>query len=95
MVGRNLFAIEERVFVRELNLVGANRLAWIERPEPELKSAGDAIVRPFVVSRCDGDTLPIHRRVSRAMQIGLRVGAIDPSVGHICGSRPFSVPFAI
>ena len=55
----------------------------------------DAIVRPIVASRCDGDTLPIHRHVSRAMQAGLRAGVIDPAVGHICGPVPFAAPFAI
>ena len=35
-------------------------------PDPSLQSATDALVRPFVASRCDGDALPIHRPVSRA-----------------------------
>jgi threonine dehydrogenase-like Zn-dependent dehydrogenase len=82
--------------VRELNYLAAGKLAWVERPDPTLQTEGDALVRPFVVSRCDGDTLPIHRRgVSRAMQAGLRAGLIDPAVGHICGPVPFHGPFAI
>ena len=68
---------------------------WVERPEPTLQTASDAIVRPIVVSRCDGDALPIHRHVSRATQAGLKAGVIDPAVGHICGARPFAGPFAI
>jgi threonine dehydrogenase-like Zn-dependent dehydrogenase len=55
----------------------------------------DAIVRPFVAGRCDGDTLPIHRPVSRLMQVGMAVRAIDPVVGCICGAVPFKGPFAI
>ena len=55
----------------------------------------DAIVRPFVASRCDGDALPIHRHVSRAMQIGMHVGQVDPVVGTIPGSVPFQGPFGI
>jgi alcohol dehydrogenase len=55
----------------------------------------DAIVRPFVAGRCDGDTVPIHRPVSRALQAGMAVGAIDPVVGCICGAVPFKGPFAI
>lgn len=81
--------------MRELNLISAGRLEWVERPEPSLGSPADAIVRPIVVSRCDGDTLPVHRRVSRALQAGLKTGAIDPAVGHICGAVPFAGPFAI
>jgi alcohol dehydrogenase len=81
--------------MRELHLIGKGRLEWRERPEPRIEAPDEAIVRPIVVSRCDGDTLPIHHRVSRAMQAGLRAGVIDPSVGHICGAVPFAGPFAI
>jgi threonine dehydrogenase-like Zn-dependent dehydrogenase len=81
--------------VRELNFIAKGRLEWLERPEPQIETAEDAIVRPIVVSRCDGDTLPIHRHVSRAMQAGLRARMIDSSVGHICGAVPFAGPFAI
>ena len=81
--------------MRELNLVRAGRLEWRDRPDPTLESATDALVRPFVASRCDGDTLPIHRPVSRAMQAGLKAGLIDPVVGSILGSVPFKGPFGI
>ncbi|PJJ54269.1 alcohol dehydrogenase [Mumia flava] len=81
--------------MRELNLFSAGDLRWVDKPDPTLRTPRDAIVRPFVVSRCDGDTLPIHRKVSRAMQAGLRAGLIDPAVGHICGPLPFAGPFAI
>ncbi|MGL6236623.1 MAG: zinc-dependent alcohol dehydrogenase [Segniliparus sp.] len=81
--------------MRELNLVAAGKLAWFDRPEPALSGDEDAIVRPFVVSRCDGDCLPIHRNVSRVMQAGLRAGLLDPAVGGICGPVPFAGPFPI
>lgn len=81
--------------MRELNLFGVGDLRWVDRPDPVLTSAHDAIVRPFVVSRCDGDALPIHRHVSRGMQLGLRAGLIDPAVAHICGPVPFAGPFPI
>lgn len=81
--------------MRELRLVRAGRLAWHNRAPPVLQEPGDAIVRPFVAGRCDGDTLPIHRRVSRVMQAGLALRLIDPVVGCICGSVPFKGPFAI
>lgn len=86
---------ELRRSMRELNLFGAKDLRWVDKPDPVLHTPTDAIVRPFIVSRCDGDTLPIHRRVSRAMQAGLRTGVLDPAVGHICGPVPFAGPFAI
>jgi hypothetical protein len=60
--------------MRELNFLSTGNLKWMEREDPVLMSGDDAVVRPFVVSRCDGDTLPLHHRVSRAMQIGLKQG---------------------
>jgi threonine dehydrogenase-like Zn-dependent dehydrogenase len=81
--------------VRELTFVRSGRLAWHERPAPRLTEPGDAIVRPFIAGRCDGDTLPLHRPVSRAMQAGLALGLIDPVVRGICGPVPFRGPFAI
>jgi threonine dehydrogenase-like Zn-dependent dehydrogenase len=81
--------------VRELQFKRSGRLAWHERKEPELEGPGDAVVRPFVAGRCDGDTLPIHQPVSRALQLGMALRLIDPVVGCICGAVPFKGPFAI
>lgn len=81
--------------MRELNFLGAGKLAWIDRPEPEVLVPTDAIVRPFVCSRCDGDTLPLHQPVSRAMQIGLRTRMLDPAIRRVCGPIPFQGPFAV
>lgn len=81
--------------MRELQLVRARHLEWRERPDPVLRGPRDAIVRPFVAGRCDGDTLPVHRHVSRAMQLGVRTGLIDPVVASICGDVPFQGPFGI
>jgi threonine dehydrogenase-like Zn-dependent dehydrogenase len=75
--------------------IRSGRLAWRERDAPVLSEPGDAIVRPFIAGRCDGDTLPIHRPVSRLLQAGIAVRAIDPVVGCICGRVPFKGPFAI
>ena len=81
--------------MRELTHVRTGRLEWRDRPDPELLADGDALVRPFVASRCDGDCLPLHRAVSRPMQAGLRLGLIDPIVASIVGRVPFQGPFAI
>ncbi len=81
--------------MRELTFIRSGRLAWRDRDAPVLRDPGDAIVRPFIAGRCDGDTVPIHRPVSRLMQAGIAVRAIDPVVGCICGRVPFRGPFAI
>jgi threonine dehydrogenase-like Zn-dependent dehydrogenase len=81
--------------MRELTFIRTGRLEWREREPPTLRGPGDAIVRPFVAGRCDGDALPIHRHVSRAIQIGMHTGLIDPIVATICGRVPFQGPFGI
>ena len=64
--------------MRELAFIRSGTLAWRDRDPPILRDPGDAIVRPFIAARCDGDTVPIHRPVSRLMQAGIAVRAIDP-----------------
>jgi threonine dehydrogenase-like Zn-dependent dehydrogenase len=81
--------------MRELQFERAGRLAWAERPDPEIVDPTDALVRPFVAARCDGDTVPLHGRVSRPLQLGIAARAIDPVVACICGQVPFRGPFAI
>lgn len=80
---------------RELRFHRSGRLAWHETAEPVLREPDDAIVRPFLAGRCDGDTLPIHRPVSRALQAGMALRLVDPIIGCICGTVPFRGPFAI
>jgi threonine dehydrogenase-like Zn-dependent dehydrogenase len=81
--------------VRELNFIRTGELAWVDRPDPVLVEPTDVLVRPIIASRCDGDSLPIHRPVSRPMQAGLRLGLLDPSIGAIAGEVPFQGPFGI
>jgi threonine dehydrogenase-like Zn-dependent dehydrogenase len=81
--------------MRELTFVRTGHLEWRDRPDPVLLATTDALVRPFVAGRCDGDCLPLHRPVSRPMRAGLKVGLIDPVVASIVGHVPFQGPFAI
>jgi alcohol dehydrogenase len=81
--------------VRELHFIRVGRLAWHERDPPAIEDPSDAIVRPFLASRCDGDTVPIHRPVSRALQAAMALRLVDPVLGCICGRVPFRGPFAI
>ena len=73
----------------ELTFVRTGHLRWFDRPAPTLQASTDALVRPFVASRCDGDTLPLHRPVSWPMQAGLKLRLLAPVIGHIVGQRPF------
>ena len=83
--------------MRELNLIRPGRIGWVEKPDPVLVEATDALVRPFAASRCDGDALPLRLRGLKrtAMSAALRTGAIDPAFGRIVGTVPFEGPFGI
>lgn len=81
--------------MRELTFVRTGTLEWRERPAPLLVEPTDVLVRPFVASRCDGDTLCLHKNVSRPMQAAVKVGLIDPVVTSIVGDVPFQGPFGI
>lgn len=81
--------------MQELTFVRSGRLEWRDRAEPTIVEPTDALVRPFVASRCDGDVLPLHNHVSRPMQAALKVGVIDPVVASIVGDPPFRGPFGI
>ncbi|MGH3877469.1 MAG: zinc-dependent alcohol dehydrogenase [Actinophytocola sp.] len=81
--------------MRELQFERSGRLAWHERDRPVIVDPHDAIVRPFIAGRCDGDTVPIHRPVSRALRVGMALRLVDPVVGSICGRVPYRGPFAI
>ncbi|WP_344926984.1 hypothetical protein [Saccharopolyspora gregorii] len=78
--------------VRELRFRRSGRLGWHERAEPVIEGAGDVLVRPFLAGRCDGDALPIHRPVSRALQAGMALGLVDPVVGSIPPPRATTSP---
>jgi threonine dehydrogenase-like Zn-dependent dehydrogenase len=81
--------------MRELYFLRAGRLAWHHGEAPSVTSPGEAIVRPFIAGRCDGDTVPIHRPVSRTLQAGIALRLVDPVVAAICGPVPFRGPFGI
>jgi hypothetical protein len=83
--------------MRELNLMRPGRIEWVEKPDPVLAEATDALVRPFAASRCDGDALPLSLRGLKrtAMSAAMRTGVIDPAFGRIVGTVPFEGPFGI
>jgi threonine dehydrogenase-like Zn-dependent dehydrogenase len=80
---------------RELRFERSGQLSWHEREPLVVEDDRDAIVRPFVAGRCDGDTLPIQRPVSRALQTGIALRVVDPVLAHVCGRVPYQGPFAI
>jgi threonine dehydrogenase-like Zn-dependent dehydrogenase len=76
-----------------LTFVRKGRLEWREAPRPILHGFHEALVRPIVASRCDGDCLFLFHDYSRALQLGAALHVIDPEVRAV-GDRPFAGPFA-
>ena len=76
-----------------LTFVRKGRLEWRESPRPVCTGSREALVRPIVASRCDGDCLFLFHDYSRALQLGAALHVIDPEVREL-GDRPFAGPFA-
>jgi threonine dehydrogenase-like Zn-dependent dehydrogenase len=72
-----------------LTFVRKGRLEWRDVPAPRLQGPHEAVVRPIVASRCDGDCLFLFHDFSRALRLGAALHVIDPEV-HELGQRPFA-----
>ena len=64
-----------------LTFIRKGRLEWRDAPAPQLHGPHEALVRPIVASRCDGDCLFLFHDFSRALQLGAALHLIDPEYG--------------
>lgn len=78
--------------MRQLTYVRKGVLEWREAPEPRLLAAAEAIVRPFIAARCDGDCLPLFHSVTARLKLGLSLRCIEPVVREMLGRNPFKGP---
>jgi threonine dehydrogenase-like Zn-dependent dehydrogenase len=81
--------------IKELTFVKKNKLEWRERPEPKILRPGEAIVRPFVVSRCDADSLFLFHDYSAALRLGVNLHYLDRKTLDVFGEKPFRKPFCV
>jgi threonine dehydrogenase-like Zn-dependent dehydrogenase len=81
--------------IRELTLLGKRKLEWREKPEPKIINPVEALIRPFVASRCDGDSIFLFHNFTRAVRLGVGIHFLDPKVLDVFGRRPFSPPFCV
>lgn len=81
--------------IKELTLVKKNKLEWREKKEPRIGHPKEAIIRPFVASRCDGDSIFLFYNFSKAIRLGASVHFIDKKVMDVFGKRPFEGPFCV
>lgn len=81
--------------MRELTCLGPRRVEWRETAEPVLQGPDEALVRPVIAARCDGDVLPVFNRVTTALNAGLALHFFDPVLRELLGPRPYAGPLAI
>jgi threonine dehydrogenase-like Zn-dependent dehydrogenase len=79
--------------MQQLMYVGRRRLVWREGPEPQLLADDDALVRPFVATRCDGDAMFLVHDHARLLRLGARLGIVDRAFASP-DTDPFAPPFA-
>jgi threonine dehydrogenase-like Zn-dependent dehydrogenase len=78
--------------MRELVFVGAKTLEWRDAPAPVLLSESDALVRPFIAARCDGDSVFLQHDFDRGLALGSLMHIIDEDF-RSPKTNPFAGPF--
>jgi threonine dehydrogenase-like Zn-dependent dehydrogenase len=79
--------------MRELVFVKSKTLKWRDAPDATLTSATDAVVRPFIAARCDGDIVFLHHDFDRLLGVGARMHVVDEAFRG-AATNPFAAPFA-
>jgi threonine dehydrogenase-like Zn-dependent dehydrogenase len=81
--------------MRELTLLAKRKLAWRDKPDPKIKHPKEALIRPFVASRCDGDSIFLFHNFTKAVQLGVSLHFLDPTILSVFGKKPFAPPFCV
>lgn len=79
--------------MKQLTYVSCGTLEWREVRTAELEQPSDALVRPFIAGRCDGDSFYLRNRVASYLGLGARLHLVDPSFAED-QDNPFAGPFA-
>lgn len=66
--------------MKQLTYIKPGVLRWDEVQEPTLSDSTSALVRPFVVARCDLDAVFLRKNVFRRFQIGRMLQLVDPYI---------------
>jgi len=79
--------------MRQLTYIRPRKLAFWDVPEPVLRGPHEALVRPFVAARCDGDAMFLLHDFERWLRLGARLHIADTTFKH-AQSDMFRGPFA-
>ncbi|MEO0528303.1 MAG: alcohol dehydrogenase catalytic domain-containing protein [Bacteroidota bacterium] len=66
--------------MKQLQYIRTGHLAWKNVPEPKINTANEALVRPFLVARCDLDAAFLQNNIFRRYTIGKLLGLVDPTI---------------
>jgi threonine dehydrogenase-like Zn-dependent dehydrogenase len=81
--------------MQQLHYVKKNKLEWRDLPDPVLSFPKEAIVRPIVAGRCDGDMLFLANNITKPIKLCISMGYFDPLITKVLGNNPFQGPFAV
>ena len=81
--------------MRSLAMTRPGKFTWTDQPDPRIVADSDALVRPFIVGRCDGDQIPTSGPLLTAIRLAQRARALDPVLMNGFGSTPFPRSFHI
>ena len=79
--------------MQQLTYIKSKKLVWQETSEPEISEVDDALVRPFIVARCDLDSAFLFRDAYKLVNIGKFIGQVDKGVDEIVRPNLFKGPF--
>jgi threonine dehydrogenase-like Zn-dependent dehydrogenase len=68
--------------MKQLTFIKTKTLAWWDVPEPELQGPGEALVRPFIAARCDGDAFFLRHHADRLLRTGAALHVVDRTFGE-------------
>ena len=79
--------------MKQLTYLKAKKLIWENVPEPKIIHDDDALVRPFIVARCDLDAIFLANNIHQNIFLGRFLGLIDKKLGEIIRKDAFKGPF--
>ena len=79
--------------MQELAFVGSKTLRWRDAEAPDLRLPSDALVRPFVAARCDGDGMFLQHDFERRFALGAMLHVVDEDFRR-ASTNPFAGVFA-
>ncbi len=79
--------------MKQLTYIKPKKLLWQEVTEPTIENDTDALVRPFLVARCDLDAAFLHQNIFKKYRIGKFLGLVDKTIPEFTRENVLKGPF--